>query len=1046
MTPERYEQIGRLYQAALEREPSERAAFLAEVCGTEEALRREVASLLAAREQASSFIEQPPDDVAAGWQAAARPLQERSFAHYQMLSHLGKGGMGEVWLAKDTLLGRKVALKLLPAEFTADAERVRRFAQEARAASALNHPNIITIHEIGEIANTHYIATEHVEGRTLRQQMDGGSRMKVREAVDVTLQVAGALEAAHRSGIVHRDIKPENVMVRPDGYVKVLDFGLAKLIEPSSPAMDTELQAVGVNTESGLVIGTPRCMSPEQARGEKADARTDIFSLGVVLYEMIAGRAPFTGATRNDVIASILKDEPPPLASVAPETPHELGHIICKALQRNREARYQNVQDLISDLKQLQRDLEFASEEKKRSGRANAEGKNNLAIPFSGEISRPRTIAPEAETTKKTANRRRLAALGALAGLVIASTVAWFYFNRSPVLTNKDTILLADFENTTGDNIFDVTLKQGLAIQLQQSPFLNLFPEPSVRQTLQLMGRSRDARVTAETARELCERNGLKAFIAGTIAPFGSHYVITLEAINGQTGESLARQQVEAESREQVMGALSRVAAQLREELGESLSSIQQFDKPLVQATTSNLEAFKLYSLGFEEAFSGRLMEAIPFLKRAVESDPNFASAYNLLSIMHGGTGRLGLAAEYSEKAYSLRDRVGEYEKLRLASRYHTVATGDLNKAIEALMLQKRIYPRKAPGPNDLALAYNQIGQLDQAIVESRESVRLNPVFAAPYRNQGLALLRLNRFAEAKDILAQALQQNLEMTAFHSLLYELAFVKSDTTGMQQQIDWAHGKPEEYVALDWQTTAAAFAGQWRKAQDFSRRAIDVAARGDTKEVAAGYAAEQALRAAVLSSNFSLPSPRHRKLKLEIQKLVQSALNLARGRASLPRAALALAMCGQTNQAKPLADELAKRYPQDTIINSIWLPVIRAAIDLRRSNAAGTIAELQTTSRYEPAAEFWPQYLRGQAYLELRQGTEAATEFQKILDHRGQGPLSVLYPLAHLGLARAAALAGDSAKSRAAYEEFFKMWKTADSDLRVLIDAKREYAKK
>ncbi len=597
MIPERYEQIGRLYQAALEREPSEHAAFLAEACGTDEALRREVASLLAAHEQASNFIEQPPDDVAAGWQAAAIPLQERSFAHYQMLSHLGKGGMGEVWLAKDTLLGRRVALKLLPAEFTADAERVRRFAQEARAASALNHPNIITIHEIGEIENTHYIATEYVEGETLRQRM-GGSRMNVREALDVTLQVAGALEAAHRAGIVHRDIKPENVMVRPDGYVKVLDFGLAKLVEPSTTAAAAGVTIeAGVNTKTGVVMGTPRCMSPEQARGEKADARSDIFSLGVVFYEMIAGRAPFTGVTANDVIASILKDDPPPLASVAPEAPYELGRIVCKTLQRNREARYQNVQDLISDLKQLQRDQEFAAEEKKRSGRAKAEGEESPASLSSGQIAGPRTIALAGETTSQPATRRRLAALGAIAGLLIAVASVWFYTNRSPILTSKDTILLADFDNKTGDNIFDGTLKQGLAIQLQQSPFLNLFPEVGLRQTLRLMGRSAEERVTAETARELCERNNIKALIAGAIAPFGNHYVITLEAINGQTGESLARQQVEAESREQVLGALSQAAAQLREKLGESLSSIQRFDKPLVEATTSKLEAFKAWSV-----------------------------------------------------------------------------------------------------------------------------------------------------------------------------------------------------------------------------------------------------------------------------------------------------------------------------------------------------------------------------------------------------------------------------------------------------------------
>jgi len=1047
MTPERYEQIGRLYQAALERDPSGRATFLAEACGTDEALRREVASLVASHEQASNFIEQPPEDVAAGWQAATAPLQEYTFAHYQMLSLLGKGGMGEVWLAKDTRLGRKVALKVLPAEFTADAERVRRFAQEARAASALNHPNIITIHEIGEIANIHYIATEYVEGETLRQRMDGVSPMKAREALEVILQVAGALEAAHRSGIVHRDIKPENVMVRPDGYVKVLDFGLAKLVEPSTAGLDARLPIEdSVNTESGVVMGTPRCMSPEQARGEKTDARTDIFSLAVVFYEMIAGRAPFTGATRNDIVASILKDEPPPLVSVAPETPHELQHIICKALQRNREARYQNVQDLISDLKQVQRDLEFAAEEEKRSGRAKAEGEGHLVIAFSGEISRPRTIAPAGETTNKTVSRRRLAALGALAGVLVA-TIAWFYFNRSPVLTSKDTILLADFENKTGEEVFDDTLKQALAIQLQQSPFLNLFPEARVQQTLSLMGRPPDERVTAELARSICERENIKALIRGSIAPLGTHYVITLEAINGQSGESLARQLAEAENKEQVLRALSQAAIGLREKLGESLSSIRQLDRKVEDATTPKLEAFKFYARGAELAISGRTTDAISPLKRAVEIDPDFAYAWSLLAVTHGYTGRPGLAAEYAGKAYALRERVGEYEKLRITNWYHAWVTGNLERRIEALMLQEQMYPRKwAGGPADLANTYVLIGQYDQAIVAAREAISLLPNFAFARRVLAQALVALNRFAEVKDVHAQALQQKLDTTMFRPYLYQIAFIHGDTAGMQQQIDWAHGKPEEYVALDWQTTAAAFAGQWRKAQDFSRRAIDVAARGDTKEVAAGYAAEQALRLAVLSSNFSLPSPQHRKLKLEIERLVQSALNLARGRASLPRSALALALCSQTGQAKPLVDELTKRYPEDTIINFIWLPIIRAAIELQRSNAAGVIEQLQTTSRYEAAVEFWPQYLRGEAYLKLKQGTEAAMEFQKILDHRGQAPLSPLYPLAHLGSARSAALSGDLAKSRAAYGDFLKIWKSADADLPVLIDAKREYAKK
>ena len=424
------------------------------------------------------------------------------------------------------------------------------------------------------------------------------------------------------------------------------------------------------------------------------------------------------------------------------------------------------MQDLISDLKQLQRDLEFASEEKKRSGRAEAEGEENLVIPFSGEISRPRTIAPEGETTNKTANIRRLAALGALAGLLIAVTVAWFYINRSPVLTSKDTILLADFDNKTGDNIFDGTLKQGLAIQLQQSPFLNLFPEVRVRQTLRLMGRSAEERVTAETARELCERNNIKALIAGAIAPFGNHYVITLEAINGQTGESLARQQVEAESREQVLGALSQAAAQLREKLGESLSSIQRFDKPLVQATTSKLEAFKAWSVAIEHSFSGRVMEAIPYYRRAVELDPEFAHAHSVLSVVYWATGRPGLAAEHAEKGYKLRDKVSEYEKLRITNFYHGFTTGDLSKRIEVLKLLKRMYPRDPGGAADLAYTYMQIGQFEQAVAQARESISINPSFAPAHRALSWALLRLNRFAEAKDVITQALQQKLDTPDF----------------------------------------------------------------------------------------------------------------------------------------------------------------------------------------------------------------------------------------------------------------------------------------
>ena len=965
------------------------------------------------------------------------------FGRYEIRSLIRKGGMGEVYLAQDTQLRRPVAIKFLTAEFTHDTDRLHRFEHESYAASSLNHPNILTIHEIGSQGGLHFIATEYIDGESLRDRLHH-SKMQLREVLEVATQVASALTAAHQAGIVHRDIKPENIMLRRDGYVKVLDFGLAKLTD-KDPLQDDAPDAptrVMVKTDPGVVMGTSFYMSPEQARAQEVDARTDIWSLGCVIYEMVSGRKPFEGPSTGDVIGLILHKEPPPLTRYDPEIPAELDRIVTKALEKDREERYQVVKDLALDLKKLRRHMDFeldfertiAPEERSgpTQGISTGERLTETARTSAAQTDSPAVVhtASSAEyIVSQIKTHKKVSLLVATAVLIAVAAGLFFYLKPASALTDKDTILLADFVNTTADPVFDGTLKQGLAVQLAQSPFLNVFPDARVRQTLRLMGRSADDKVTKDVAREICQRQGLKAFLAGSINNLGTSYVITLEAINGQSGEEIAREQVEAESKEQVLKALTQGATKLRQKLGESLSSIQKFDAPL-ELTTSSLEALKAYSLGYEQSSRGRFLESIPFSKRAIELDPNFAYAYASLAVQHANTNQPKLAAEYAEKAYALRDRVSELEKLRISAFYHSFVSGDLDKQIEVLETYKVTYPRDARAPNNLSDSYFRTGQFEKSAAEAREAIRLNPNSVVGYANLAQAFIGIGRFADAKEVVEQGLHQNLDSSLFRSSLYQVAFVGADTAAMQQQLDWAQGKPDEYVALDWQTQTTAFAGQWRRSQDFSRRAVDLATRNDAKEVSARYVVEEGLRAAVFG---------------QCSQIKAASTGLEFNIPSLTRQAVALALCGDVGQAQSLVDALTKQHPKATLINSLWAPVIRAAIQINRNNPGEAVKLLEAARSLEAAAEFSPQYLRGLAYLKLKSGNEAAAEFQKILDNRGQASLSALYPLAHLGLARAATLAGDLSKSRKAYQDFLALWKDADSDLPVLKEAKQEYEK-
>ncbi|HEV8483792.1 MAG TPA: serine/threonine-protein kinase, partial [Blastocatellia bacterium] len=682
MKPERWKRIESLYHAALEREPAERGAFLREACADEDALRSEIESLLGYEEKAGQFIEAPALEMVGKAMAEDQvtSMVGRQLGSYRILSQLGAGGMGEVYLAQDSRLDRKVAIKFIQARLTADEQAQKRLIREAQAAARLEHPNICAIYEVGEAEGQSFIVMQYVEGETLDSRIQG-KPLDLGDTFDLAIQIADGLSEAHSQGVIHRDIKPQNIIINSHGQLKVLDFGLAKVIKEGK-LLDSEAGTEGLLSTPGMIMGTPAYMSPEQVRGETLDARTDIFSFGSVLYEMVSGRHPFAEASPAATLSSILTAEPAPLARYASDVPDELRRIVRKALSKSKEARYQGVKDLLIDLRELKQDLELQSKLERSIGqegrdRATATERAESGGPAEAQTGPLYTVRTDEVLTARTTSstrividelkRHKFGVSLSIAAVIIVAVAAYSYFHRQPALTEKDTILLADFVNSTGEPVFDgPTLKQGLAVQLQQSPFLNLFGDERVRQALRLMNKPPDERVTPEVGREIALRRGLKAVITGAVARFDRNYSLTLEAINSQTGETIALTQVETEGKDQVLKALSQAATQLREKLGESLSSIQRFDKPLQEVTTSKLEAFQAYAFGTELSSGARFMEAIPIFERAVEIDPDFASAYSMLSVMHNRIGRLKRSAEYAEKAYGLRDRVGEYEKLRI--------------------------------------------------------------------------------------------------------------------------------------------------------------------------------------------------------------------------------------------------------------------------------------------------------------------------------------------------------------------------------------------
>jgi serine/threonine protein kinase/tetratricopeptide (TPR) repeat protein len=945
--------------------------------------------------------------------------------------------MGQVYLAKDTSeLERTVAIKLLPAELANDRKGMQRFIREAKAVSGLNHPNVLTIYEFGVEGSTRFIAMEYVDGVTLRDNMQT-KRLSLREALDITMQVAAALNVAHEAHVMHRDIKPENIMVRRDGIVKILDFGLAKPMKQDSttgPVTGTVL-----HTEPGIVMGTVSYMSPEQSIALRTmDYRTDIWSLGAVLYEMVSGRVPFAGDDLYKQMIAIQEQPHKPLSQLVEHVPERLDTIIDRALSKDPDMRYQTANDMLTDLRNLRRQLDVNTEHDRtamldmRTAPTISSERLSTTVRTDSTAQVGATRADSRFASLLSHKRALLLLLGVLAITAAFSSIWYLKHTRTALLTDKDTILLSEFENKTGEEVFDETLQQGLAVQLQQSPFLDIFPNQRVRATLQLMSLSPDERVTRQRALEICQRQGLKAYIAGTIVKFDRNYSITLEALNGQTGDQLALVQVEAEGKDQVLKALSRAAKEMRENLGEELSSLQNFDAKL-EVTTSSLEALKDYALGRAEQDKGQSFKAIEFYQKATEKDPNFAIAWLGLALQYFNTGRPALAADGAAKAFELSNRVSADERARITNFYYQIVTGELEKAIAAQEEYVRNYPRASRGPGNLGNLYGFTGQFEKALNATREAQRLNPNTPIWAGNLAESLIQLNRFDEAREVCRQALAQKLDSTSIRERLYTVGFVIGDAQAMQEQVGWASGKTDEYRAVYWQTQTASFGGEWHKSEEYLRHATELALRAEAKEVVAAYASAQALRAAWLGQ-FT-----------QANAMAEAALKFERTKVSLARAGLALALTGDAAKAQPLIQELEQKHPNDTLVTQLWLPEIKAALELNKGNAHGALDLLEPARRYEAADEFRPQSLRAMAYLKLGQGAQAIAEAQKILNHRGEGPFSLLWPLAHLTVARASAAQGDVTQARKSYEEFFSLWKTADNDLPVLIEAKKEYEK-